>query len=86
MELSELVVFNGHLMTVDDRTGVIYKIENNKVIPWVILPGLLRECWSLRFAPSNGLLKGNATVQMSCCPNLLRLSCHDSNSIVILSK
>jgi soluble calcium-activated nucleotidase 1 len=39
MELSELVVFNGHLLTVDDRTGVIYRIEGNKVIPWVILPG-----------------------------------------------
>lgn len=38
MELSELVVFNGKLYTVDDRTGVVYQIEGNKVVPWVILP------------------------------------------------
>lgn len=37
MELSELVVFNGKLYTVDDRTGIVYEIFNNKVIPWVIL-------------------------------------------------
>ena len=42
MELSELVVFNGQLYTVDDRTGVIYKVSKDKkgqyrVIPWVIL-------------------------------------------------
>ncbi|NXE96788.1 CANT1 nucleotidase, partial [Menura novaehollandiae] len=38
MELSELVVFNGKLYAVDDRTGVVYHIEGNKVVPWVILP------------------------------------------------
>lgn len=38
MELSELVVFNGHLYTVDDHTGVVYRIEDNKAVPWVILP------------------------------------------------
>ena len=37
MELSELVVFNGRLYSVDDRTGIIYEVLNNKVIPWVIL-------------------------------------------------
>lgn len=37
MELSELIVFNGKLLTVDDRTGIVYEITNNKVIPWVIL-------------------------------------------------
>ena len=37
MELSELVVFNGKLYSVDDRTGVVYLVENNKVVPWVIL-------------------------------------------------
>lgn len=37
MELSELIVFNGKLYTVDDRTGVVYQIIENKVIPWVIL-------------------------------------------------
>lgn len=37
MELSELVVFNGKLYTVDDRTGVIYQIKDGEVFPWVIL-------------------------------------------------
>lgn len=38
MELSELVVFNGHLYSVDDRTGVVYRIDGNRAVPWVILP------------------------------------------------
>jgi len=38
MELSDLVVFNGHLLTVDDRTGIIYRIVDLKnVVPWVML-------------------------------------------------
>ncbi|CAL7940855.1 unnamed protein product [Xylocopa violacea] len=37
MELSELVTFDGHLLTFDDRTGVIYIIEGEEVYPWVIL-------------------------------------------------
>lgn len=39
MELSELVTFNGHLYSCDDRTGIIYEILiNDKLaIPWVIL-------------------------------------------------
>ena len=42
MELSELIVFNGRLLTVDDRTGVIYWVhfEKNKQVrlsPWIIL-------------------------------------------------
>ncbi|XP_014771650.1 soluble calcium-activated nucleotidase 1 [Octopus bimaculoides] len=37
MELSELVTYNGNLYTVDDRTGVVYLIKNNNVIPWVVL-------------------------------------------------
>ncbi|EAA01797.3 soluble calcium-activated nucleotidase 1 [Anopheles arabiensis] len=37
MELSELVVFNGKLLTFDDRTGLVYEIEGEKVIPWVLL-------------------------------------------------
>lgn len=36
MELSELVVFNGKLLTFDDRTGLVYEIEGDRVIPWVI--------------------------------------------------
>ncbi|XP_049427281.1 soluble calcium-activated nucleotidase 1b isoform X1 [Epinephelus fuscoguttatus] len=38
MELSELVTFNGQLYSVDDRTGVVYRIEGNQAVPWVILP------------------------------------------------
>ena len=37
MELSELIIFNGKLYTVDDRTGIIYEIVGNTVVPWVIL-------------------------------------------------
>ncbi|KAM4530718.1 soluble calcium-activated nucleotidase 1 isoform 2-T4 [Odontesthes bonariensis] len=37
MELSDLVVFNGKLYSVDDRTGVVYHIDGNKAVPWVIL-------------------------------------------------
>ncbi|XP_054717622.1 soluble calcium-activated nucleotidase 1-like [Uloborus diversus] len=37
MELSELVVFNGKLLSFDDRTGVIYEISENKAIPWILL-------------------------------------------------
>lgn len=37
MELSELVAFNGHLYSVDDRTGVLYRIEGDRAVPWVIL-------------------------------------------------
>ncbi|KAI4880720.1 hypothetical protein NFI96_005682 [Prochilodus magdalenae] len=38
MELSDLVAFNGNLYTVDDRTGVVFRIEGNRAVPWVILP------------------------------------------------
>ncbi|XP_061830120.1 soluble calcium-activated nucleotidase 1 isoform X1 [Nerophis lumbriciformis] len=37
MELSELVVFNGKLYSVDDRTGIVYHIHGDKAVPWVIL-------------------------------------------------
>ncbi|KAJ7315898.1 hypothetical protein JRQ81_002060 [Phrynocephalus forsythii] len=37
MELSELIVFNGKLYAVDDRTGVVYQIDGTKAVPWVIL-------------------------------------------------
>jgi soluble calcium-activated nucleotidase 1 len=37
MELSELTVFNGKLYVVDDRTGIIYELLDDKVIPFVIL-------------------------------------------------
>ncbi|XP_069786124.1 soluble calcium-activated nucleotidase 1 isoform X2 [Narcine bancroftii] len=37
MELSELIAFNGKLYSVDDRTGVVYDIDGDKAVPWVIL-------------------------------------------------
>lgn len=37
MELSELIVFNGKLYVVDDRTGIIYELLDDKVIPFVML-------------------------------------------------
>lgn len=37
MELSELIVYDGKLLTFDDRSGLVYIIENDKVVPWVIL-------------------------------------------------
>lgn len=38
LELSELVVFNEKLFSVDDRTGIVYQIRDKKAVPWVILP------------------------------------------------
>lgn len=37
MELSELVVFDGRLLSFDDRTGFIYEIMGDKAVPWVLL-------------------------------------------------
>lgn len=38
MELSELVTFNGRLLSFDDRTGFIYDlVDSNTVIPWILL-------------------------------------------------
>lgn len=37
MELSELVTFNGRLLTFDDRTGIIFEVTNGNVSPWVII-------------------------------------------------
>ena len=38
MELSDLKVFDGHLHSVDDRTGVVYRwLSPAKAIPWVLL-------------------------------------------------
>lgn len=38
MELSEIVTFNGHILTFDDRTGIVFEIINNQMLtPWVIL-------------------------------------------------
>jgi len=39
MELSELIVFNGGLYSIDDRTGILYEITNDRnAVPWIILP------------------------------------------------
>ena len=38
MELSELIVFNGKLYAVDDRTGVVFQILDTHNVAWVILP------------------------------------------------
>ncbi|KAK5640782.1 hypothetical protein RI129_009329 [Pyrocoelia pectoralis] len=37
MELSELVVFDGKLLTFDDRTGMIFEIVNDHAVPWLVL-------------------------------------------------
>ena len=39
MELSDLAVFDGKLLTIDDRTGIIYKLENQfrDPIPWLFV-------------------------------------------------
>lgn len=37
MELSELIVFNGKLYVLDDRTGIVYELFDDRVIPFVML-------------------------------------------------
>ena len=38
MELSALTSFNGRLLAVDDRTGIVYSIQDGaNMVPWVIL-------------------------------------------------
>lgn len=37
MELSELVTFNGRILTFDDRTGLVYELVKDVVVPWVLL-------------------------------------------------
>lgn len=41
LELSELVTYNGQLITVDDKTGLVYIINGNHLIlwPWVLVVG-----------------------------------------------
>lgn len=38
MELSDLTVFDGHLISVDDRTGVLYRINGSQAVAWALLP------------------------------------------------
>ncbi|XP_011298540.1 soluble calcium-activated nucleotidase 1 isoform X2 [Fopius arisanus] len=37
MELSELVTFDGKILTFDDRTGLVFYLERDKIYPWIIL-------------------------------------------------
>ncbi|XP_057651713.1 soluble calcium-activated nucleotidase 1 [Diorhabda carinulata] len=39
LELSELLTFDGRLLTFDDRTGIVFELINNNknIIPWLIL-------------------------------------------------
>lgn len=37
LELSELVTYNGQLITLDDKTGLVYIIDGDMLIPWVLL-------------------------------------------------
>nr|XP_018672052.1 soluble calcium-activated nucleotidase 1 isoform X1 [Ciona intestinalis] len=37
MEMSEMVVFDGKVLVVDDRTGIVYHVIGNRIAPWVIL-------------------------------------------------
>ncbi|XP_063981097.1 soluble calcium-activated nucleotidase 1 isoform X2 [Diachasmimorpha longicaudata] len=37
MELSELVTFDGRILSFDDRTGLVFYFEGDKIYPWVIL-------------------------------------------------
>ncbi|VDO66025.1 unnamed protein product [Heligmosomoides polygyrus] len=37
MELSDLVNFNGHVISPDDKTGLVYEIKGNQAIPWIFL-------------------------------------------------
>lgn len=36
MELSDLKDFDGHLISPDDKTGVVFKLDNQVAIPWLI--------------------------------------------------
>uniref|UniRef100_A0A914VAP0 Soluble calcium-activated nucleotidase 1 n=1 Tax=Plectus sambesii TaxID=2011161 RepID=A0A914VAP0_9BILA len=60
MELSDFKVFDGHLISVDDRTGILYRIVDNSAVPWVILndgPGLYGKAFKGEWlAAKNGLL------------------------------
>lgn len=38
MELSDLKVYNGRLLSVDDKTGIVFRLTNQIAIPWIIQP------------------------------------------------
>lgn len=37
MELSELVTYDGKLLTFDDRSGIVFVIEHDNFYPWILL-------------------------------------------------
>ncbi|EYC29943.1 hypothetical protein Y032_0005g2351 [Ancylostoma ceylanicum] len=37
MELSDITEYNGHILSPDDKTGILFEIKNDKALPWVIL-------------------------------------------------
>lgn len=37
MELSELIYYDSVLTSFDDKTGIVYKIEQGEIYPWIIL-------------------------------------------------
>lgn len=37
LELSELTTYNANLITLDDKTGLVYLIHNDILIPWVMV-------------------------------------------------
>ncbi|EYB98749.1 hypothetical protein Y032_0128g1425 [Ancylostoma ceylanicum] len=37
MEMSDLSEYNGHLLSPDDKTGMLYEIKGKQAIPWVFL-------------------------------------------------
>lgn len=52
MELSDLVVFDGNLLSIDDQTGIIYRIERNTAYPWVLFLILIFAAEILFFSES----------------------------------
>jgi len=53
-ELSELVIYNANLITLDDKTGLVYLIQDNVLRPWVMVSagnGLTAKGNKIHFTP-----------------------------------
>lgn len=53
-ELSELVTYNANLITLDDKTGLVYLVRDNILIPWVMVSsgnGLTTKGINIHFTP-----------------------------------
>eukprot|EP00301_Raphidiophrys_heterophryoidea_P023363 c7276_g1_i2.p1 GENE.c7276_g1_i2~~c7276_g1_i2.p1 ORF type:complete len:419 (-),score=114.48 c7276_g1_i2:109-1251(-) len=59
MELSELVRFDGRLLTFDDTTGIVYEVIDNHVVPWTILVDGDRRHGTKGFKTEWATVKGN---------------------------